>query len=60
VGEAPTMRNSSPSKLALWMEYSFAGLDKELKGGFMPLPIDPFVNGACVCRGGKRALFTQY
>src|SRR5262249_16776960 len=25
----PTMRNSSPSKLALWMEYSFADLDKE-------------------------------
>jgi hypothetical protein len=26
-GETPTMRNSSPSKLALWMEYSFADLD---------------------------------
>jgi hypothetical protein len=29
VGEAPTMPNSSPSKLALWMEYSLADLDKE-------------------------------
>jgi hypothetical protein len=28
VGETPMMRNSSPSKLALWMEYSFADLDK--------------------------------
>jgi hypothetical protein len=30
-GETPTMRNSSPSKLALWMEYSFADLDKAPK-----------------------------
>jgi hypothetical protein len=28
VGEAPAMPNSSPSKLALWMEYSSADLDK--------------------------------
>jgi hypothetical protein len=28
VGEAPTMPNSSPSKLTLWMEYSLADLDK--------------------------------
>jgi hypothetical protein len=28
MGEAPTMPNSSPSKLALWMEYSLADLDK--------------------------------
>jgi hypothetical protein len=29
VGEAPTMPNSSPSKLTLWMEYSLAVLDKQ-------------------------------
>jgi hypothetical protein len=29
VGETPTMPNSSPSKLTLWMEYSSADLDKE-------------------------------
>jgi len=28
MGEAPTMPNSSPSKLALWMKYSLADLDK--------------------------------
>jgi uncharacterized protein (DUF433 family) len=33
------MRNSSPSKLALWMEYSFADLDK--------------VSGAWVFRGTR-------
>ena len=27
MGEAPTMPNSSPSKLTLWMEYSSADLD---------------------------------
>ena len=26
MGETPTMLNSSPSKLSLWMEYSFADL----------------------------------
>jgi hypothetical protein len=34
VGEAPTMRNSSPSKLTLWMEYSFADLDKHYDDQF--------------------------
>jgi len=29
VGRAPTMPNSSPSKLALWMEYSLADLDND-------------------------------
>ena len=32
VGEAPTMRNSFPSKLALWMEYSFADLINHAAG----------------------------
>jgi hypothetical protein len=31
VGETHTMRNSSPSKLTLWMEYSFADLDKRVE-----------------------------
>src|SRR5262245_54193895 len=31
VGETPTIRNSFPSKLALWMEYSFADLDNRLR-----------------------------
>ena len=37
VGEAPTMPNSSPSKLALWMEYSMADLDKIQKELQMPI-----------------------
>ncbi|HEV2664593.1 MAG TPA: hypothetical protein VG324_06770 [Blastocatellia bacterium] len=37
-GEAPAMPNSSPSKLALWMEYSLANFDKFIAGLVHPKP----------------------